>query len=117
MRRAAIARVANIPGQPERDTRSPARPADEAMERAAHGGDLDSARQQFPSAPEPWIDLSTGINPLPYPLPALPPEVWQRLPGRAETDRLAATAARAYGAGEAGMIVAAPGTQALIGLL
>jgi cobalamin biosynthetic protein CobC len=87
------------------------------MERAAHGGDLAGARQQFPSAPEPWIDLSTGINPLPYPLPPLPPEVWQRLPGRADTDRLAATAARAYGAGEARMVVAAPGTQALIGLL
>src|SRR5688572_265914 len=34
-----------------------------------HGGDLDAARRMFPGAPEPFIDLSTGINPFPYPLP------------------------------------------------
>jgi cobalamin biosynthesis protein CobC len=88
-----------------------------AMEPVPHGGDLDAARREFPSAPEPWIDLSTGINPLPYPLPALSLEVWQRLPGRAEMSRLAVTAARAYGAADAAMVVAAPGTQALIQLL
>ena len=36
-----------------------------------HGGDLTAARQMFPGAPEPFIDLSTGINPFPYPIPAL----------------------------------------------
>ena len=47
-----------------------------------HGGALDVARRLAPGAPEPWIDLSTGINPHPYPLPDLAPEVWSRLPGR-----------------------------------
>jgi cobalamin biosynthetic protein CobC len=28
-----------------------------------HGGDLAAARARFPGAPEPFIDLSTGINP------------------------------------------------------
>ena len=28
-----------------------------------HGGALDLMRARFPQAPEPWIDLSTGINP------------------------------------------------------
>ncbi len=42
-----------------------------------HGGDLGAARAVFPGAPEPWIDLSTGINPVPYPLPAIDPR-----PGR-----------------------------------
>jgi cobalamin biosynthetic protein CobC len=53
----------------------------------AHGGDLDAARRQFPSAPEPWIDLSTGINPHAYPF--LPPaaEAWQRLPPRRAAKR------------------------------
>ena len=37
----------------------------------AHGGDLDAARKLFPGAPEPFIDLSTGINPHPYPFPQL----------------------------------------------
>ncbi|MGZ5844315.1 MAG: threonine-phosphate decarboxylase, partial [Xanthobacteraceae bacterium] len=36
-----------------------------------HGGDLAVARRLFPGAPQPFIDLSTGINPHPYPLPPL----------------------------------------------
>ena len=36
-----------------------------------HGGDIGAARRLFPGAPEPFIDLSTGINPIPYPLPDL----------------------------------------------
>ncbi len=41
-----------------------------------HGGALEVARQLAPGAPEPWIDLSTGINPHAYPLPDLEPEAW-----------------------------------------
>src|SRR5437899_1476103 len=33
------------------------------LEPLAHGGDLTAARQMFPDAPEPFIDLSTGNNP------------------------------------------------------
>ena len=40
-----------------------------ADEPLLHGGDLAAARRLFPDAPEPFIDLSTGINPNPYPLP------------------------------------------------
>ena len=64
------------------------------MEPLAHGGDLAAARQMFPNAPEPFIDLSTGINPHPYPLPPLPPEIFARLPDRASVRRLAAVAAQ-----------------------
>ena len=28
-----------------------------------HGGRLDVARELYGQAPEPWIDLSTGISP------------------------------------------------------
>ncbi|WP_426042236.1 aminotransferase class I/II-fold pyridoxal phosphate-dependent enzyme [Brevundimonas sp. TWP2-3-4b1] len=28
-----------------------------------HGGRLAEARRTYPSAPTPWLDLSTGINP------------------------------------------------------
>ncbi len=59
------------------------------------------------------IDLSTGINPHSYPLPPLPPELFTRLPEPDALDRLAATAARAYGA-TADQVVAAPGTQSLL---
>jgi cobalamin biosynthetic protein CobC len=80
----------------------------------AHGGDLDEARRRFPEAPEPWIDLSTGINPIAYPLPPLAPDVWTRLPQVSELRSLEAVAARAYGIAPGAEVVAAPGTQALI---
>jgi len=81
-----------------------------------HGGDLGDVRRRFPDAPLPWIDLSTGINPVPYPVPALPPESWTRLPSHGDVQRLIDAAARRYNVDPA-MIVAAPGTQALIQLL
>ena len=85
-----------------------------SLEPVAHGGDLAAARQMFPNAPEPFIDLSTGINPYPYPLPALPPDIFARLPDRAGVRRLAAVAALAYGAPSADHVLPAPGTQLLL---
>lgn len=86
-------------------------------QRIEHGGDLAAVRQRFPDAPLPWIDLSTGINPVPYPLPSLPIDAWARLPARADEEALIAAAARRYGVDEIAGIVAAPGTQALIQIL
>ena len=83
----------------------------------AHGGDLGEVRHRFPDAPLPWLDLSTGINPVPYPAPALPPESWTRLPSRADQEALIEAAAKRYGVSDPKTIVAAPGTQALIQLL
>lgn len=72
----------------------------------------------FPGAPEPFIDLSTGINPHPWPyprpLPALPGEIFARLPDRASIRQLAAVAATAYGAPSPEHVVPAPGTQILL---
>lgn len=82
--------------------------------RLEHGGDLGEARRQFPAAPEPWIDLSTGINPVPYPLPCIPAAAWQRLPARADEAALLAAAHAAYRVPDSAAIVAAPGTQILI---
>ena len=48
----------------------------------------------FPDAPEPFIDLSTGINPHPYPVPELSSALFERLPDRADVRRLAAVAAQ-----------------------
>src|SRR5882672_4531326 len=79
-----------------------------------HGGDLTAARRLFPDAPEPFIDLSTGINPHSYPVPQLPSEVFARLPEPATLGRLVAAAAQAYGAPSADHVVAAPGTQILL---
>jgi cobalamin biosynthetic protein CobC len=82
-----------------------------------HGGDLSEVKRRFPEAPRPWIDLSTGINPIPYPVEALGAEAWSRLPSQADEEALLATAASRYGVRDAKTIVAAPGTQALIQLL
>jgi cobalamin biosynthetic protein CobC len=82
-----------------------------------HGGDLGAARKRFPGAPEPFIDLSTGINPFPYPLPPLDPAVFARLPEPAATDRLAEVAAAAYRAPSPSHVVVAPGVQSLLPLV
>lgn len=82
-----------------------------------HGGDLATARALFPEAPQPWVDLSTGINPIPYPLPALPLSLWMRLPGADDEAALIAAAREAYRVPAHADIVAAPGTQILIELL
>ena len=82
-----------------------------------HGGSLDAARRLFPGAPEPFIDLSTGINPFAYPIPALAEEAWTRLPEPSAITALEAEAAQAYGVSDPAMVVAAPGSQSLISLL
>jgi cobalamin biosynthetic protein CobC len=82
-----------------------------------HGGDLGEVMRRFPDAPRPWIDLSTGINPVPYPVPSLSDDAWARLPSRADEDALLAAAAQRYGPSDPRTIVAAPGTQALIQIL
>ena len=79
-----------------------------------HGGDLGAARKLFPGAPEPLVDLSTGINPFSYPVPRLDAEAFTRLPEPADLDRLAAIAAAAYGAPSADHVVAAPGLQIVL---
>jgi cobalamin biosynthesis protein CobC len=78
-----------------------------------HGGALEVARRLAPNVSEPWIDLSTGINPHAYPLPDLEPEGWSRLPESGALARLEATAAQRYGV-DPTCAVAGPGSQALI---
>jgi len=58
-----------------------------------HGGRLRAAAHRYQIPLRDWIDLSTGINPRGWPVPAIPPEVWQRLP---EDEDGLSTAATAY---------------------
>lgn len=75
-----------------------------------HGGDLS----RLPAAEAAcWLDLSTGINPRPYPAADLAGSL-ARLPQQRDLDALLAAARRAYCVPEGATIVAAPGTQAII---
>lgn len=80
-----------------------------------HGGNIDGAMARFGGAPSEWIDLSTGINRQPYPLPELPASAWQALPTRTEITTLSRTAAHAYGTQAAILPVA--GAQAAIQMI
>lgn len=80
-----------------------------------HGGDLTEAIARYGGTPQMWLDLSTGINPWPWPIPAeLPGVVWQRLPSRTAEEALIAAACDAYAVPAEAEVVAAPGTQSLI---
>jgi cobalamin biosynthetic protein CobC len=92
-------------------------PEDRGCTAVYHGGDVAAAKLRFANAPQPWLDLSTGINPVPYPVGELSSEAWTRLPDPASIHSLEAAAALAYGARDPTMAVASPGEQALIQLL
>ncbi|MDH4981986.1 threonine-phosphate decarboxylase CobD [Hyphomicrobium sp. D-2] len=84
------------------------------LEPLPHGGDIDAARARYPDAPEPWIDLSTGINPHAYPVPEVTPGAWRHLPQSSAEHELLLAARRRYRVPLDANIVAAPGSQALI---
>lgn len=73
-----------------------------------HGGGLEAAKRRFGGAD--WIDLSTGINPHPWPGAATMAFDWQRLPDTQDLARLEAVAARYFGV-DARHVCAVPGTE------
>ncbi|MDY6978521.1 MAG: threonine-phosphate decarboxylase CobD [Pseudomonadota bacterium] len=77
-----------------------------------HGGNLLEAARRYGRAPDQWLDLSTGINPAAYPVPALPGRVWQQLPQ--QDDGLIDAALEYYGAPA---ILPVAGSQQAIQLL
>lgn len=58
-----------------------------------HGGQIRAAARLYGIPEDAWLDLSTAINPLGWPVPALPADGWRRLP---EADDGLEAAARAY---------------------
>ena len=82
-----------------------------------HGGNLSAAIARFGGSRAEWIDLSTGINPTPYPLPPMAAADWTALPD-AEAQEALLTAARAFWrVPEGADVLAAPGASALIARL
>jgi len=77
-----------------------------------HGGERRAAAQQYGIDEADWLDLSTGINPLPWPVPELPGECWQRLPE--DDPELMQVALEYYGCRE---LLPIAGSQAAIQVL
>jgi cobalamin biosynthetic protein CobC len=76
-----------------------------------HGGRLDEACTHFGGDPADWLDLSTGINPCPWPgAEAIRPD-WQALPDVRALKRLEEAAAAHFGADPA-LCCAVPGSEA-----
>jgi cobalamin biosynthetic protein CobC len=82
-----------------------------------HGGRIDAAAALYPSAPRPWIDLSTGINPVAWPVPPISLARYQRLPLSSEIAGMADAAAAAYGCPANAAIVPVSGTELAIRLM
>ncbi|MDF0496708.1 threonine-phosphate decarboxylase CobD [Bradyrhizobium yuanmingense] len=80
-----------------------------------HGGNLDLAQQRFGGRAEDWIDLSTGINRVPYPVGEVSARAWTALPSRAEIEALHRAAQQAYRTDAP--VVAVSGAQGAIQLL
>lgn len=78
-----------------------------------HGG-LDDAVARYGGRHEDWVDLSTGINPVPYPLPPLDLRDWAALPGPAALAALTDAARDFWGVPDDAAILAAPGALSLI---
>ncbi|HUX90920.1 MAG TPA: threonine-phosphate decarboxylase CobD [Gallionellaceae bacterium] len=77
-----------------------------------HGGQLCVAAQQYGIPAAEWLDLSTGINPVPFVPPPIPATAWKRLPQ--PQDGLLQAAAAYYGSAN---ILPVAGSQAAIQLL
>jgi cobalamin biosynthesis protein CobC len=83
-------------------------------EKADHGGGVDAAVAQYGGNRADWIDLSTGINPVPYPLGDLPADLWNSLPDEAAFQRLEQAARRFWNVPDTAAMLPAPGASALI---
>lgn len=81
-----------------------------------HGGRIDAARALFPQVAEPWLDLSTGINPVPWAPPAGLTVDAAPLPDRSALARLEALAAVHFGV-PAQHVAAVPGSEMALRLL
>lgn len=77
-----------------------------------HGGQLQQVAKQFNITPKNWLDLSTGIAPLSYPIPEIPEESFKALP---QSSNGLETAAKHYY--NANSLLVTNGSQAIIKLL
>ena len=79
-----------------------------------HGGDTSWAKETFSYKGDDWLDLSTGINQCPYPIPEIPADAYHRLPEKLLLQSLKKAAASYYDMNDTAKLTAASGSQSLI---
>ena len=82
-----------------------------------HGGQLETAFALYGGLPEDWIDLSTGINPVPYPIIPFSADDFQRLPSTSAHNNLIAAAREFWSIPNTAHVVATAGASAAIAAL
>lgn len=82
-----------------------------------HGGGLDAAMALYGGNRCDWLDLSTGINPIPFPVAEFQPEVWAALPGHNAYQKLVESARSYWQIPSNSAVLPAPGASALIATL
>lgn len=82
------------------------------IQQLVHGGQLQAVALRYAIPVEQWLDLSTGIAPIGYPVGQIPADYWQRLP-QANSD-LNRVASDYYGSEH---LLPIAGSQSLIQLL
>ena len=77
-----------------------------------HGGQLSTIAQRYQIEEKDWLDLSTGIAPIAYPVGIIPTACWQRLP---QNNEGLLHAARGYY--QTHNLLPTPGSQSIIQML
>ena len=89
------------------DNQKPARNRD-------HGGGIDAAALAFGGVRDAWLDLSTGINPVAYPLPQIATDAWVSLPDQGARDALISAARAFWNIPKSAAVLAVPGASSVI---
>lgn len=79
-----------------------------------HGGRIDDACAKYGGTRDQWLDLSTGINPVTYPLAQVPSSAWAELPDRAAFEAIGKAARRFWSVPSCAGVLPAPGASSLI---
>ena len=82
-----------------------------------HGGRLDAAAAQYGGFRDDWIDLSTGINPVPYPIEDVPASAWTDLPDQNATAAFIKAARRHWRCPDDAAVLPVPGLSSAIALI
>ncbi|QAX28041.1 threonine-phosphate decarboxylase [Leisingera sp. NJS204] len=92
-------------------------PHENATPSRDHGGNLGVAMAEFGGTRSDWMDLSTGINPHPYPLPDFTAGDWGALPDADALTDMERAARSFWNIPDEAAVLAAPGASALIAAL